>query len=818
MNTRNQTFVALALLAAVPAAAQQGVSSPGDPTHVVLPPPPGERDAGGGNQPNIGMHHIKKTADAFGGKLPSAFVDLPAGIVPPENPPPLGWVRPIINLYFPDVAPVPGGDQAALNEILVMDRPAQYPEPLWFNNTDPSGSLDETALDERGQPIHFNLHYPQGEPARFDLADFGMSPNSPTDDLNAILADIAATGSQARVQEALDILLGTNASGALTDNEYNGFPLLRYESARDNQTYDPQSRNIVVKQLWYGTEIRSDCEMLLVPDHGDYTITWQVRGLGDTGANGELAFPIDEFTPMIMRKTSNADFWQANGWIWKWFAAVEHQDGRKYTLESLYDLHTGTEAAPSYADLNPGDPRYWLRADRKFDIGSYVGQGDLFDFSPFHSYDLDQDGQIGGFLVDGTDTGAAYDGTTNASAQFNQYGNNEYAVPRIDWSMGPFHIPYFSYDSSFTTIRKGEGFDVTIRYSDGEMQAGIYNWGWRVHPPRINWIETYSEKNYLPSGAPKNWRFGHKWDDIAALGLGAIGDFAPEKQLHDALVVFGASAGAQADVDAFNASVEGLMGHIEDRRGLPETPGVAGFPNAAADVNFLYTNFDIYADRENISAPGKRTWAAGDVITITIYNDDNVERYFRVVDFGTTDYQYNGTDMGLLDWKPVWGFPQLAARAWGPPLGSLTEGFASQGKPLAFWAGTGVAANGNPFYVDPNFQDLANFWPAGERDLVHHFANLDGFSGPGFASESTDPFSVWADEFLSGKPTGDPNIWNYSYGKPIPPKTVATFEIEMPRAAALNNGAMYMFDPQFHSSAIFTMHPESEMQVEGLAD
>ena len=40
----------------------------------------------------------------------------------------------------------------------------------------------------------------------------------------------------------------------------------------------------------------------------------------------------------------------------------------------------------------------------------------------------------------------------------------------------------------------------------------------------------------------------------------------------------------------------------------------------------------------------------------------------------------------------------------------------------------------------------------------------------------------------------------------------------MPRAAALNNGAMYIFDPQFHPSAIYTMHPTVETVPEGLDD
>ncbi len=817
MTTRtNAAALALLPLVAATAHAQTGPAKPS--LELILPP--SQPDAGGANVPNIGMHALRKTTDQLSGMLPSTPVTMLPGTVAPQDPAPLGWPVSEVGLYLPDYVD-PGvstqEDQQALFDQISMDRDGYFPEPFWFSNTDPSGSLDRTALDENGDPIHFNLHWPPDATPRFWLDEQGYDPSAPTDDLEQILDELVATGSKARVQEALDILLGTNESGALSNKAYLDFPLLKWRGANDNRTFDPETRNVEITQLWYGTEIVSNSHLVMVPTDGEYTITWKLRGLGDIGPNRERAFPIDDFTAMPMKKTSNPDFWRANSWIWKWFNAIEHGDGRRFALQELYDLHTGTDAAPSYSELNPGDPRYWLHADRKFNMGSYVGEGDLTNFLAFHSYDLDLDGQIGGYLIDGTNTGAAYDESTNPEAQFNAYGNNEYSVPRINWAEGPAHVPYFGYDSSFTSLHKGEGIDLTVRYGQGEMQSGLYVWGWRVHPPRINWIETYSDGQILASGAPKQWRFRHKWDEVAELGLDALGDFAPEKRIHAALLAFNASAGSQADIDAFAAAIDGMMAHVRDRRGLPPTPGVAGFPNPASDVNLLYTNLDIYGDRETIGANGTRTWHEGDTVTFTIHNDDNVERYFRVVDFGTTDYQYTGLDMGRFDWKPVFGFPQFAARAWTPEL-SIDYGFGPQGLDSSFWAGTELDGLGNPFYVDALEENLANYWPAGERDLAHDFSDLSGFSGPGFTAETSGGFGVWSNETLAGKTTGDPALWRYSYGKPIPPKTTVTFTVELPRSAALNNGAMYIFDPQFHASSIFTMHPTAEVEPEGLLE
>ena len=806
------TALALSLAAfAVPFATAQT-------TPPVLPPT--ETDAGGANVPNLGMQDLKRTVNQSNGILPSGGIFLPEGTIAPTNPPPAGWVLDVADLYLPDIAEPGVGDPAALQQKYSLTTDDEYPLDLWFTNTDPSGSLDRTAVDASGDPVHFNLHWPPGEAPSFWLDEAGIDSASPIDDFVEAILEVYGTGSQQSAQRALDILMGTNVSGDLTNKAYLGWELINYKGRKDNQTYDPVTKNIVIDQLWYDAEIRSSHNMVLVPPHEDFTITWRVRGLGDTGENRELAFPIDEFSAIPMKKAANSLFWYRNAWVWKWFDITEPLPGetRKFALKRLWEAHTGTpldeqgNPVPTYADVLPGDPRYWLHLNRKFNYGSYVGQGaDLTSLDLFEQRDLDLDGRVGGYLVDGTDTGFAYDSLANPNAQFNSYGNNEYAVPMMDWSQGPQEIPHFGYDSSFTTIVRGKQHDVTIRYGQGEAQAGLYVWGWREHPPRINWLETYSADQYLPSGAPKDWRFGHRWDEVQALGVEAIGDLTPEKRMYNALITYLDSAGLGPDRRVFIRTTSGLAPLIRDKRGLPNTPNVAGFPNPDADLNLFYGNLDIWGDRERISAAGKRNWSEGDTIKITVYNDDNVERYFRSVDFGTTDYQYNGLDMGLLDWKPIYGFPQLASSGWG-------QLFTDQGLPLANWAGTDIDLIGNPFYVDPLFSDVPNFWKPGERDLKHDFTDLTGFSGPGYHIAQDGVFSAWGNNLLANKPTGDPNIWAYSYGTPIAPKEVRTFEIEMPRAQALNNGAMYLFDPQFHFTSIFTNHPEAELVPEGLAD
>ena len=157
-----------------------------------LPAPP----PGGKRMPNLGMHQLKKD-----GPLLSGAVTMLPGTVAPTNPPPLGTI--IGSLYLPDTA---GPYTFATDD--------QFPLDMWFDNSDPSGSLDETATHADGTPIHFNLHYPTDQDPRdleFWLADEGIDPSAPTDDLDEILQEIADTGSKARVQEALDILNNSTA-------------------------------------------------------------------------------------------------------------------------------------------------------------------------------------------------------------------------------------------------------------------------------------------------------------------------------------------------------------------------------------------------------------------------------------------------------------------------------------------------------------------------------------------------------------------------------------------------------------------------------
>jgi hypothetical protein len=799
-STINTVLSLSALCLAASVAGAQG--------EITLPPVPS--DAGGANVPNLGMQRLKVETTASGFLQSLSAIATPTGAI--ASPDAMGNTS-VPGFYLPDSVPD--------TSVYAFADDDAYPQSLWYTNTDPSGSLDGTAVDVNGDPIHFNLHWPQQQPQSTWISDMGLDCNSPTNDLENVLADIIATGSNERVEEGLDILLGTNFSGALSNKAYKGFELLNYRGRKDNQTWDPVTRNITIEQLWYDNEIRSDSNMVKVPADGDYTITWKLRGLGDIGPDRKRSFIIDEFSAMPMKTTSNAYFWNRNAWIWKWFGIVDAADGsgRKFALDDLYAAHTGTSATPSYADISPPNPQYWLHADRKFNLGSYHGKNQLDDVNDrWETVDLDVSGSIGGFLVDGTDTGLPYNASTNEDAQFNQYGNNEYAVPMIDWSQGPTAIPHFGYDSTFTTVRKGKATDVVVRYGQGMNQAGIYIWGWRVHPPRINWIESYSEGQMLASGAPKDWRFGHKWDTVAGLGVDALGNHSPEKVIYNALVAFDLSAGDPANVTDLETAVTGMVDRIRDRRGLPPTDDIGDFPNPASDLNLLYSNLDIFGDRDTFGSGTKRNWAEDDILHVTIHNDEDFTRFFRVVDFGTTDYQYDGVDMGRFDWKPIFGVPQFAASAWSGLFG--VQGFDN-----SFWAGSDLDGTGNPFFVDPALPfgtgHLTRFpgldFAGSDYDIQHAYADLAGFSGPGFHSV-VGGIEPWGNNILAGSETGTDNIWAYAYGKPIPAHTTVTFDIEAPRSAALNNGALYMFDPQFHYSSIWTMHPTSELIPEGLSD
>ncbi|MGR3177152.1 MAG: hypothetical protein ACUZ8E_03740 [Candidatus Anammoxibacter sp.] len=183
-------------------------------------------------------------------------------------------------------------------------------------NTDPGGIDDGTALDADGKAIEFNLHVPPDFTIEKPLADLGLENNSPEDDLKDLLDQMTVQEMdlderEILVQQAIDILLGTNESGKLNTKAYLNFPLLNITSGNEEkikrvnewnnvETFDEKG-NVDVKLIYYGQDIDADTFLLEIPPafmDEPFTIKFTINNMKQLRC----------FAPTIMCQLPNPNF------------------------------------------------------------------------------------------------------------------------------------------------------------------------------------------------------------------------------------------------------------------------------------------------------------------------------------------------------------------------------------------------------------------------------------------------------------------------------------------------------------------------------
>ncbi|MGR3219393.1 MAG: hypothetical protein ACUZ8H_06185, partial [Candidatus Anammoxibacter sp.] len=183
-------------------------------------------------------------------------------------------------------------------------------------NTDPGGVDDGTALDADGNPIEFNLHVPPDFTVEKTLASIGLEKNSPEDDLKDLLdqmteQEMDPDERKILVQQAIDILLGTNESGKLDSKAYLNFPLLNIISGNEEkikrvsewnntETFD-ENGNVDVNLIYYGQEIDGDTFLLEIPKtfmENPFSIKFIINNMGQLRC----------FAPTIMCQLPNPNF------------------------------------------------------------------------------------------------------------------------------------------------------------------------------------------------------------------------------------------------------------------------------------------------------------------------------------------------------------------------------------------------------------------------------------------------------------------------------------------------------------------------------
>ncbi len=252
---------------------------------------------------------------------------------------------------------------------------------------------------------------------------------------------------------------------------------------------------------------------------------------------------------------------------------------------------------------------------------------------------------------------------------------------RLDRSV---QFPFKGLDAVWTKIGGGEVTKLTVAYPPNRLMRGVYTWGWRVHPPRIQFLQPVWEHVNAYTGLvelePQGLSFATRNRELT---IDDIGDAAPEKKMYT--VAQAALDGTAPDViDAWLTKTdEGPRGTwdewadlAEDQQQLPpeawdvlEAEGIGQGSFGPYRFVTAYVNNEMYGEGPN----GNQIegWNQGDVFQVKLINLDDHTHYFRNVDFGTRlhDDIANCCSAGshsfeIMNFKPTYGAPKVAESQW----------------------------------------------------------------------------------------------------------------------------------------------------------
>jgi hypothetical protein len=258
-------------------------------------------------------------------------------------------------------------------------------------------------------------------------------------------------------------------------------------------------------------------------------------------------------------------------------------------------------------------------------------------------------------------------------------------VVMTDYRMpGSVQFPFKGFDSVWTPIQNQEVTRLTVALPPNRLLRGVYTWGWREHPPRIQflqpvWEQVNAHSNEVelePQG--ESYAFRNRM-----LSLDGIGNAAPEKKM--CLVADAALNGAPPATIAewLNQSAQGPRGTWDewadlasDQRQLPpeawDLLAGEGIPMGQFGpyrMVTVYMNGEMYG--EGPDGTTIEGWGQGDRFQVKLINLDNYTHYFRNVDFGPRLHDDIAGCCGagshsfeIMNFKPSYGAPKVAEMQW----------------------------------------------------------------------------------------------------------------------------------------------------------
>lgn len=253
-------------------------------------------------------------------------------------------------------------------------------------------------------------------------------------------------------------------------------------------------------------------------------------------------------------------------------------------------------------------------------------------------------------------------------------------------ALNTVQFPFKGFDAVWEAFEKGDVLNVTVDYPPLQMVRGVYTWGWRVHPPRIQFMqplyETFNKQTQqveLDSGS-KSFAFRNRED----LTLDAIGSAAPEMKMYETAMAALNGASTEQIANWLGLRGRGPRGTLyewadlalEQRQLPPEAWDVVvaeqGLERGSfgdLDMITVFLNNEMYG--EGPKANEVVGWDQGDTFKIMLINLDDHTHYFRNVDFGTRlndDIERccggGSTSFEIMNFKGTYGIPKVGEMQW----------------------------------------------------------------------------------------------------------------------------------------------------------
>ncbi|MEF8843135.1 MAG: hypothetical protein V5A62_16170 [Haloarculaceae archaeon] len=249
--------------------------------------------------------------------------------------------------------------------------------------------------------------------------------------------------------------------------------------------------------------------------------------------------------------------------------------------------------------------------------------------------------------------------------------------------------PFKIFDSTWSRVGSDEVHHITVDKPPVGMLRGIYTWGWREHPPRIQFLqpvyETEIDGNVVLDPPSKSFAVRNR-----NLSIDDIGDAAPEKKAYDVLreVLDGSPnpgkvSGMLTKADKKpRGTYDSWIDLMSDPLQLPpeawdvlEDEGIKQGDFGPYHYVTVYANNELYGNGPS-GADTMETWSQRDQLEVKVINLDDHTHYYRAVDFGhrvhddirsapdTLDLSGASHSFEIMNLKPLYGAPKVAEMQW----------------------------------------------------------------------------------------------------------------------------------------------------------